>query len=554
VSERVQTIVNSIDNVTSLIKLKAEKDIKKESEVSFFNEMLVNKTVEEIQQSLKDEINSDSVADFLTLEETEDNGGIIALSGFYFQFMVSIDYLIDLIEGKWDYLLIDHHQDVVVFNKEKIRFIQAKTKNKEYSDVTKTGLYKDWIQKLFELDKLFSHSTSYKTEFELVTNFTVRNSPNIPVEIYYSNENYDMNIKRSPFFNKVEEYSRKGNYEGLEGEYLEKLLSKFKMSKKDTNRYLNELEVKIGNLFNSRFKAVKEDIDFLIGYICSKCYYPSNPRIQFIDKQQALEIKEQLKSRFNGEARVYLEENDSLYHIDKYIVKLHQSFSSTTTLYSGLERYINDFESELKDHISQGGSLFSIISRYTERSFSSAKVNLSLDEEMITSIKELLDITFFIKLINEGYLTIDNNHKILLLKKFGEEKFSFFNLLDTDDFSLAIKKIKDVIDLLDFSDKLNVFKEGPLKIIFSGEFDEDGFENESFVEIKSSNSLSGNQLKENVKEELKTVIEGSIVEVPYEILVINGNNNQVRKFFRQRNKINEVEAYKTYIKKQLNRE
>ncbi|MGI1809698.1 hypothetical protein [Priestia sp. TGN 0903] len=553
-SERVQTVVNSRDDVTSLIKLKTEKNTKKESEVSFFNKMLVNKTLEEIQQSLKDEINSDSVADLLTLEETEDNGGIIALSGFYFQFMVSIDYLIELIEGKWDYLLIDHHQDVVVFNKEKIRFIQAKTKNKEYSDVTKTGLYKEWIQKLFELDKLFTHSTSYKTEFELVTNFTVRNSPNIPVEIYYSNENYDMNIKRNPFFNKIEEYSQKGNYEGLEGEYLEKLLSKFKMSKKDTTQYLDELEKKIGNLFNSRFKAVKEDIDFLIGYICSKCYYPSNPRIQFIDKQQALEIKEQIKNRFNKEARSYLEENDSLYYIDKYIIKLHQSFSSTIPLYSGLERYINEFELELKNHISDGGSLFNVISRYTERNFSSAKVNLSLGEEMTTSIKELLDITFFIKLINEGYLTIDDNHKILLLKKFGEEKFSFFNLLDTDDFSLAIKKIRDIIELLEFSDKINVFKEGPLKVIFSGEFDEDEFENGSFIEIKSSSSPSSNQLKENVKEEFKTALEGSIVEVPYEISVINGNNSKVRKFFRQRSKINEVEAYKMYIKKELNKE
>lgn len=554
-NERGQTILSTRDKIDSLVSFKTINDTRKESELTFFDEMLVNKTIEEIQENLKEQLNSDSIADLLTLAETEDNGGIIALSGFYFQFMVSIEYLIELIQGKWDYLLIDHHQDIVVFNDEKIRFIQAKTKNKEYSDVTETGLYREWIHKLFELDNLFSNSPSYKTEFELVTNFTIRNSPKIPVEIYYSNDKYDMDIVRSTFFNKVEEYSRKRKYEELQGDYLEELLSRFKMSKKKTKRYLNDLETKIGNLFNSRFKAVKEDIDFLIGYICSKCYYPSNPRIQFIDRQQALEIKEQLKLRFDDGARTYLEETDSLRHIDKYIISLHESFCSPATpLYPSLEKYIDEFELELKHHIGQGGSLFNVISRYTARTFSSAKVNLAVDQKMVNSIKELLDITFFVKLINEGYLIIDNKHKTLLLKNFGEEKFSFFNLLDTDDFSIAIDKIKDIISLLDFSDKLNLFNKGPLKVVFSGDFDEDDFESGTFVEIKSSNSPSRDHLTENVKEQLETLSTGSIIEVPHEILVINGSNNQVKGFFRKRTKIAEIEEYKAYLKKQLNKE
>lgn len=66
--------------------------------------------------------------------------------------------------------MIDHHQDIIAINKERIRIIQVKTKNVSYCDVSGTKLYSEWIQKLFVMDEMFN-SFNCTTEFELITNF-----------------------------------------------------------------------------------------------------------------------------------------------------------------------------------------------------------------------------------------------------------------------------------------------------------------------------------------------------------------------------------------------
>lgn len=95
-------------------------------------------------------INNEDIEDILLAEETSDDGGIIAMTGFYYQMMVAVLYLGEVFQGDWDGMFLDHHQDIVLFNNSKkiIKFIQVKTKNRTYAPANKK-IVESWIPKLF---------------------------------------------------------------------------------------------------------------------------------------------------------------------------------------------------------------------------------------------------------------------------------------------------------------------------------------------------------------------------------------------------------------------
>ncbi|EMF0393429.1 DUF4297 domain-containing protein, partial [Enterococcus hirae] len=84
------------------------------------------KTIEELIDECGKE---DRIEKILIETETDDDGGIIAMSGFYYQLLLTVDYIIQMLEGKWSKVIIDHHQDIIVYNSDTVRIIQVKTKN-----------------------------------------------------------------------------------------------------------------------------------------------------------------------------------------------------------------------------------------------------------------------------------------------------------------------------------------------------------------------------------------------------------------------------------------
>ncbi|MGW5952467.1 hypothetical protein [Bacillus mycoides] len=529
--------------ISQLIEKK--KSIKSAEEYKFFNDYIKDQSVEEILNMLSQKIELDKVVDLLLTEETSDDGGIIALSGFYFQFLVSIEYLIDLIKGEWDYLLIDHHQDIIVLNKEKIRIVQVKTKNVSYCDVSETKMYSEWIQKLFAMDEMFEEY-SQKTEFELVTNFIVKNAPTVPVEIYHNNADFNMKIQRNNFFKKIKHFSELKKYTNLlEDIYLEELLSKFKISKKDSEDYIYRISSNLGSLFNSRLKGTKEDIDFLIGYICSVCYYPTNPSIQLIDKDKSLKIVEVLRGRFESDVRQYIETEDSISKINGYITYLHNTFSGVPS-YGALSNYIGEFERELKASINGGNNIYSMLSRFVERVYSSPKFDVVANHNIDNYIKELLDLTFFIKISSGGKVTIDDKHGRLLLKIIGNQKYSFFNLHDLDDYRTGIGKFIEIFKVCNFDEKRMLFNDKTLKLIFSGDFDDYEFPNEHFIEL----DYSDNPTQEDMKAFAFEIEKDSIAKVTYKVQIVNGSNNLKRDLLRRRT-LSSIESYEEYVKQQL---
>lgn len=509
----------------------------------FFNENIKNKSREEICKNLE---KYHDLAELLLEEETKDDGGIAAITGFYFQFLVSIKYLVDLINGEWDYLLIDHHQDIIVINPEKVRVIQAKTKNVPYVDVSKIDLYRDWIQKLFAVDEILQ-GYEQKREFELVTNFIIKNSRDVEgVEVYRGNDSFDMPIQKNTFFDRVKDYSEKGGYTNLLDEnYLQDLLSRFKITDKPTEEFIYEIYSMVGSLFSERTKAIKKDIDYIIGHICSLCYYPEDPSIQLIDREKGLQIIENLQPEILNDHRQYVNKEDSVEKINWYIENLHNIFKSSS-LYTDLCQYIQEFEQELKENINDDNNIFNIMSRFVDRVFSSYKFSNTKKDTIDQYIKELFDLTFLLKLSTGGKVTIDFKNRKLLLKIIGDNKYSFFNLKDTDDYISGEEKFKDVFKGLNFEEQRMLIDEKTFRIIFSGNFDDDDFPDEYYIDL----DFADNPTEEDMEYIGVKVDKDSMSIVTYKVPIKNGSNYVKDRIFGKRVKLS-LEEYKQEIKVKL---
>ncbi|MGR5879238.1 dsDNA nuclease domain-containing protein [Bacillus pacificus] len=73
---------------------------------------------------------SEEITDYLLSVPLKESGGLTAISGFYYQFLVTIEYFIELLEKKWDFLAIELHDDIIVGKDKEIRFIQVKSSYK----------------------------------------------------------------------------------------------------------------------------------------------------------------------------------------------------------------------------------------------------------------------------------------------------------------------------------------------------------------------------------------------------------------------------------------
>ncbi|PGD17958.1 dsDNA nuclease domain-containing protein [Bacillus toyonensis] len=549
--------------VSKIISYKTEQEnVKKENEREFFENNIKNKSVEEIQSYLSGTIpNSAVMANLILNESPDENGGITALSGFYFQFLVTIEYLIELLDGKWDYLLVDHHQDIIVINDEKIRFIQAKTKNVEECVVSKTELYTDWIQKLFYLDLLFQDKDDCKTEFELVTNYVIKDAPSAHVESYNYNDEYNLPIERNNFFEKIETYSaRTPKYEHIQGDKLEELLTRFKISIKEPQKYIGNIERKLGGMFNKRFLAIKEDIDFLIGHMCSMCYYPDNPNLQLINKTDAERLKHLLNERMISDAREYVNAYDSKKIVGRYIKKLIRTLSKFKTDYdSSLIEEVEKFEKNIYEYFDCGGDIFTIISKFRERCEYSSNISECESDELLEYVNELFDIIFLVKMANDTNFKIDNRVQKLLSKDMGDNKYSFFYVEDDiSEFGTVVENFQSILQICKFEDLVTLFSKGSLKLVLCGDFDEEDFSDvPKYKELSFINAPPISKFSEQVQELDGFIAQTevtSITKVNYEVYFINGNIDKVRKYIKDRRHYQELTNYKLFLKEVLTTE
>jgi len=95
-------------------------------------EELYNKSEEEISLFLNNTIK------ILIDTPVSERGGLVAITGFYYQMLAVIDYFIQMKQGKWDYIAVELHDDIVAVKDKQIRFIQVKTSNNLICEVSQS--------------------------------------------------------------------------------------------------------------------------------------------------------------------------------------------------------------------------------------------------------------------------------------------------------------------------------------------------------------------------------------------------------------------------------
>ncbi|TVW64238.1 DUF4297 domain-containing protein, partial [Streptococcus pneumoniae] len=145
-----------------------------------------NQSIDKIHVS----INNDDLEDILLEEKTSDDGGIIAMTGFYYQMMVSVLYLGEVFQGKWDGMFLDHHQDIVLFNNSQkiVKFVQVKTKQSNFSEYD-YKISQSWIPKLFKTGYNIKALKEYTLEFEIVSNCHYSDKNKYSLLPFYSSGN-----------------------------------------------------------------------------------------------------------------------------------------------------------------------------------------------------------------------------------------------------------------------------------------------------------------------------------------------------------------------------
>jgi len=131
-----------------------------------------------------------------------DLGGLKALRGFIYQYLVAIYYMIEIAyEDKWHLLTFELLDDIALINnKEKrVRYVQVKTKREDNTVRTLTigddlvkrsdGKLNGWIDKLFKShDIQIEGIRDFKVEYELATNEKVH----LDINQYKTNEDYGL--------------------------------------------------------------------------------------------------------------------------------------------------------------------------------------------------------------------------------------------------------------------------------------------------------------------------------------------------------------------------
>ena len=254
------------------------------------------------------------VYDTLLNTPVREDGGRNALFGFYYQFLVAIDYLAELIEGKWSFMAFEIHDDIVLCKEDSdqsfVRFVQVKTKKDPTPSYSSTDLCRrtektftssdgkvpkrindSWLDKLFFNAEIFKGRGEVIQQFQLVTNFTFyvsmpKDAETKNINHYRTNESFSgIDIKEDdPFYKRLKNpvFNSKGDeysYDNQTGMSVFELLSKTQISEQgdQLGSFRDGIRTRLGDVLSRRIKTeggatvLNDDINWLIGEMIASC-------------------------------------------------------------------------------------------------------------------------------------------------------------------------------------------------------------------------------------------------------------------------------------------
>ncbi|MCU4804543.1 DUF4297 domain-containing protein [Bacillus cereus] len=495
-----------------------------------------------------------------------EDGGRNALFGFYYQFLVAIDYLIDIGERKWDFMAIEIHDDIVLCKENgenpTVRFVQVKTSKSttlsysstELCNRSKKTFGKDeekeersindsWLDKLFLNAEMFKNKSHIKQEFQLVTNFAFyvhipSKSETKNIRHYRTNTFVDrIEIKDDdPFYKKLNEpaFDLEGveyNYQNKVGMTVKELLGKTQISEKvdHLKSFRDGIVKRIGEFLSKKIGVtggatiVDEDINWLIGEMCANCAARDDKLVLFINQEKADEIIYKLLQRSKG----YSEEFNQVMGNKKFIDEAFEKIifnvrNSHPAAISDLEEAAILTKEVINEWIDQGGDILELISRFIMGRGELLDFHVSMHKsERESSIFSLTLIFMLLKVIHQD-VKISTKYKAMLMKEVRDilgEKYdvSFLKMEDYYLYEDTVGKLQEIVYRLHMEshdDVLMMLLNQPQRIIIDGfhdSSDEKNF-NQSIIETLSFSNAPGNgDLCKG---------EGSMSVVDYKFLII----------------------------------
>lgn len=513
----------------------------------FINKILVNKSVQEIDEFLNDTIKN--------LIETPviERGGLVAITGFYYQMLVVIDYLIEMKQDKWDYIAVELHDDIVAIKDKTIRFIQVKTSNDlrcKISEKPASGVYlrnnsggKDignsWIDKLILKAKNFKKSEGFTTEFELVTNYTIVDSPHIKIDKYIGKNVSKIIDEDDSIYKKInkecyiyESNSQKQRqvvYKDICGETLNELLARFYIESKQNSlnnieEYLDNLCQRIGREIGELYVG-REIINLIIGQLFARCNVNAENTSLVITKTELKSIFLDIENIAMSKATQIIEESSTKTLVESAYRNIYDEYNENNN-YSFIEKIILNYKEYLIDFINKNGGINKFINRYrsgNELSNEYLEVKKSAKELII---EELILIPIILMVIHNKEIPY-LEQKSLLTKKIEYPNNNLVSLLGVKKGKIKnkIKEIKSIINGLEIDDILKISMAENLNIILQGYSDssflklhkvevDNSFECDELIELDINKSIKrvqhiislipGNLMKEWLEEQLES--------------------------------------------------
>ncbi|MDI3091484.1 hypothetical protein QJ133_10120 [Priestia megaterium] len=535
------------DNLFNCFNQGYEKDIEK---VQFIEENISNKSDKEIMK-------------YLLELEPDEVGGLTAISGFYYQFLVTIEYCIELLDRKWDFVAFELHDDIIVGNEEEkiVRFVQVKTSKKilqNPSDVsnlylrttkkdaeTKENYDKNdsWIDKLVSKAQYFKHSDGYKTQFQLYTSYHIIKSSQYNFDHYTDNSNYNKPITTGDSL--LEKLSnecydsnqQKVMYDQLCGESLSNLLSRLYIktghSLRDIEKYKNHLIIELNKRIFKDFNTdnitlTTEDINFLVGSLASRCLINKDKGFLKLTIPDLEEILVQLRENCLEKVDKALEKHGSKRVVeelfDAYLEDLNQ-FSLPGVILDKVYTY----KSYLLRWIENGGHIRDLFNRYVEGTFNVQAYFKTNSSNRQAKLKDFISMIIILNIIHNETLEFSQNKFMItkVSKKLGDKNLiSLLNLINRFNVEIAKEKISLIMENIDEKEHLFLLDK-ELKIILQGYTDRK-FLNQIKYEIKPSIAINDIEELSSSSDITKvsltsTIIPGKVMNDEVDELLFSGD-------------------------------
>jgi hypothetical protein len=452
--------------------------------------------------------------DILLTEPPEETGGQNAITGFYFQLLCTLYYLAELLEGKWNFLIIELHQDIIVGNESTIKFVQVKSEvlpdRKPVKVVSETELYRGWIQKLFSLARLFPKGNEVTTQFELITNYIIKDSPRIKVEHYLYNNRFDQNISdEDHILQKVNKYKTYGLEEDFDiekacNDSIKNLLSRFSINPKAINPgefedFMGLIGNKFGRLINESAGVSPRDLNYLLGELCYECNHSNQGSLLYIDKERAYGFLESLKKRASENLEGFYTANNSNYLIDEIITNLNENYLQLPSpIREQLEDEIENFRIQLKQWASEDISIVEMVHRYLEGKSFSLSINKLKPMKLKQRAEEIIKTLFILNIVFNKDIKFSKKFKGILIKEVSNAYVSILGLDMDQTLEEGIQKLSSILEKSSDEEKIYILMKNN-HTIFQGDHDED-FINEETLKIEDVFKVGSVQQEKSLKE------------------------------------------------------